>query len=226
VARELHDELGQVLTSLKLEFSWLVDEIRRGDPKPGVRFVNRLQSLIGLIEVSIATVRRISGDLRPAVLDHLGLPAAIQWEATTFEARTGIRCRFASGPIRDGLDGDRAIVVYRILQEALTNVARHAHAGAVRIELRERGRFLNLSVKDNGCGITRAELLNPRSIGLAGMRERARLAGGRVTIEGVRGRGTTVTVRVSLDGTPRRADRAGPGRPGRSRGARPRRVNA
>ena len=213
LARELHDELGQVLTSLKLEFMWLVDQIRRSEPKPGVQFVNKLQSLIGLIELSIASVRRISGDLRPAALDHLGLPAAIQWEATTFEARTGIRCRFASQLKMIDLDRDRAIAIFRILQEALTNVARHSHAGAVQIDLHERGRLLNLSIRDNGRGITKAESSNPRSIGLLGMRERARLFGGRVTIAGVRGRGTTVRVQVTLDAPAGAAKRNAPDRP-------------
>src|SRR5215212_6239877 len=87
LARELHDELGQVLTSLKLEFMWLVDQLKKAEPKPGIQLVNKLQSLIGLIEVSIQSVRQISGDLRPAVLDHLGLREAIQWEATKFQAR-------------------------------------------------------------------------------------------------------------------------------------------
>ena len=95
VARELHDELGQVLTSLKLEFMWLVDQLRNSEPKPGIQLVNRLQALIGLIEISIQSVRQISSDLRPAVLDHLGLKEAIQWAATKFQARTGIRCRVA-----------------------------------------------------------------------------------------------------------------------------------
>src|SRR5579864_6974095 len=89
VARELHDELGQVLTSLKLEFMWLVDELGKSEPKPGNQLVNKLQALVGLIEVSIQSVRQIAADLRPAVLDHLGLPEAILWEATKFEARTG-----------------------------------------------------------------------------------------------------------------------------------------
>ena len=212
VARELHDELGQVLTSLKLEFTWLVDQIRTGEPKPGVQLVDKLQSLIGLVELSIATVRRISGDLRPAVLDYLGLAAAIQWEATKFEARTGIRCRFRSRLKSKFLERERAVAVYRILQEALTNVVRHAHAGAVQIELSERGRLLALSVKDNGRGITKAESSSVSSIGLLGMRERARLFGGVVTIAGVRGRGTTVKVQVSLDGSPRRSKQLVPGR--------------
>ena len=198
LARELHDELGQVLTSLKLEFMWLVDELGKSDPKPGVQLVNKLQALVGLIEVSIQSVRHISGDLRPAVLDHLGLADAVQWEAARFERRTGIRCRVTSTVTREMPSRTHAMALFRILQEALTNVVRHAHAGAVRITLRERGRLLMLSVKDNGRGITKAEKSSVDSIGLLGMNERARLIGGRVTIAGVRGRGTTVTVQVPI----------------------------
>jgi len=198
VARELHDELGQVLTSLKLEFMWLVDELRGSEPKPGIQLVNKLQSLIGLIAISIQSVRQISGDLRPALLDHLGLKEAIQWEATKFQARTGIRCRVA-WEVKDGLaDRARQLALFRILQEALTNVVRHAHAGAVRVSVHERGRMLTLTVRDNGRGITKAELSSVESIGLLGMTERARLLGGRVAIRGVPGRGTTVTVQVPV----------------------------
>ena len=111
VARELHDELGQVLTSLKLEFMWLVDQVRNTEPKPGIQIVNKLQSLIGLVEVGIQSVRQISSDLRPAVLD-LGLKEAVQWEATKFQARTGIRCRVEWG-IKDGLtDRTRQLALF------------------------------------------------------------------------------------------------------------------
>lgn len=202
VARELHDELGQILTSLKLELMWLVEQIRKGEPRPGVQVVNKMQSLIGLVEISIQSVRQISGDLRPALLDHLGLPEAIQWEATKFEARTGIRCRFANQLKRGLTDRARARGVFRILQEALTNVARHAHAGAVRITLGERGNVIYLSIKDNGRGITPAESSSVDAIGLLGMRERARLLGGRMTIAGVPGRGTTVEVRIPAAAPP------------------------
>jgi signal transduction histidine kinase len=196
VARELHDELGQVLTSLKLEFMWLVDELKKNDPKPGIQLVNKLQALTGLIEVSIQSVRQISADLRPAMLDHLGLKEAIQWEATKFEARTGIRCRLSWEVNHAPSDRTRQLALFRILQEALTNVARHAHAGAVRIGLRERGRTLTLTVRDNGRGITKEEMTRVESIGLLGMNERARLLGGRVAIAGAPGRGTSVTVRI------------------------------
>ena len=198
VARELHDELGQVLTSLKLEFMWLVDQLRNSEPKPGIQLVNKLQSLIGLIEVSIQSVRQISSELRPAVLDHLGLKEAMQWEATKFEARTGIRCRLTWSLKTEPADRTRQLAMFRILQEAMTNVVRHAHAGAVRIGMRGRGRTMTLTVRDNGRGITKAELASVESIGLLGMNERARLLGGRVTIAGAPGRGTTVTVTVPI----------------------------
>jgi signal transduction histidine kinase len=198
VARELHDELGQVLTSLKLEFMWLVDQLRNNEPKPGIQLVNKLQSSIGLIEVSIQSVRQISSDLRPAVLDHLGLREAIEWAATKFEARTGIRCRLTWALKTELADRTRQLAIFRILQEALTNVVRHAHAGAVRISVRDRGRMLTLTIRDNGRGITKAERSSIESIGLLGMTERARLLGGRMTIAGVPGRGTTVTVTVPM----------------------------
>jgi signal transduction histidine kinase len=198
VARELHDELGQVLTTMKLESMSLVDELQKGEPRPGLRLVNKLQALVGLIEVSIQSVRQISAELRPAVLDHLGLCEAIQWEATKFQARTGIRCRVALDLRDERLDHARALALFRILQEALTNVVRHAHAGAVRITVRGRGQTATLTVKDNGRGIRKSELQSVESIGLLGMSERARLLGGRLRISGSVGRGTTVTVTVPL----------------------------
>ena len=198
VARELHDELGQVLTSLKLEFMWLVDQLRNTDPKPGIQLVNKLQSLIGLIEVSIQSVRQISSDLRPPALDHLGLREAILWEATKFEGRTGIRCRVVWELKNEPTERTRQLALFRILQEALTNVVRHAHAGAVRIAVRERGKMLTLAIRDNGRGIRKSEVTGIKSIGLLGMTERARLLGGRVTIAGSPGRGTAVTVTVPI----------------------------
>ncbi len=200
VARELHDELGQVLTSLKLEFMWLVDQLRNTEPKPSNQLVNKLQALIGLIEISIQSVRQISSDLRPGVLD-LGLKEAMQWAATKFEARTGIRCRVAWALKHEMTDPARQLALFRILQEALTNVVRHAHAGAVRISVRERGRMVTLTIRDNGRGVTSAELASVESIGLLGMTERARLLGGLVTITGAPGRGTTVTVSLPTNQT-------------------------
>ncbi|MDE3153559.1 MAG: sensor histidine kinase [Acidobacteriota bacterium] len=202
LSRALHDELGQMLTSLKLDLTWLAAEVTRREAHPPLPLINRLQSIVGLVDVTIGTVRRISRDLRPPVLDHLGLAEAIKWEATTFEARTGIRCRL-NAPAREvPVAQDAATVLFRILQEALTNVARHSHAGAVRIELARGRRHLRLEVRDNGRGMTEAEAADPQGLGLLGMRERALSVGGEVKVHGAPGRGTVVTVRVPAGSTP------------------------
>jgi len=196
VARALHDELGQLLTSTKLDLMWLCERLRHAEARPSLPLVNKLQSLAGLVEIAIATVQRITTDLKPPVLDHLGLEAALEWEATKFQARTGIRCRISSRLGSRELDAARATAVFRIAQESLTNVARHAHAGAVRLSLRHVKGNVVLEVQDNGRGITEAERNDRRSVGLLGMRERAHLLGGEVRITGVPGRGTRVFVSI------------------------------
>jgi PAS domain S-box-containing protein len=196
LARELHDELGQVLTSTKLDLMWLCDRVRQPGARPSLSLVNKLQSLAGLVELAIAAVQRITTELKPAVLDHLGLEAALEWEATKFHARTGIRCRVESRPAHFELDPLCATVLFRIAQESLTNVARHAHAGAVRLALRKQKNRVVLEVQDNGRGISERELKNPRSTGLLGMRERARLLGGELRILATPGRGTRVVVSI------------------------------
>lgn len=195
IARELHDELGQLLTGLKIDITWLAHELTRDPDRPTNDVVNKLQAMAGLVELSMKTIQQIVSRLRPAVLDHFGLIEALQWEAATFEQRTGIRCR-VSGRAHSELAHERATGVFRIFQEALTNVARHAHAGAVRIAVRETSRDLVLEIRDNGRGITAAEAQSPRSMGLLGMRERARLLGGELTVAGTRGRGTRIALKV------------------------------
>ena len=205
VARELHDELGQTLTAIKLELARAVGAFRRDQLSPAS--VDRLQSLIGLTEIGIATVKRIATDLRPATLDHLGLAAAIQWEATTFQARTGIRCRLIPGPDASALRAEQETMLFRIFQESLTNVVRHAQASAVQVKLSEGAGVFELRVSDNGRGISEAQVRDPRSIGLLGMRERAALIGGVFSIAGHPGKGTVVSVTVSLEGNRPRAAR-------------------
>ena len=195
LARELHDELGQVLTSTKLDLMWLCDRVRQPGARPSVSLVNKLQSLAGLVELAIAAVQRITTDLKPAVLD-LGLEAALEWEATKFHSRTGIRCRVESRLDNFELDQPRATALFRIAQESLTNVARHAHAGAVRVSLRKLKDRIVLEVQDNGRGMTERESRNPSSAGLLGMRERAHLLAGEFRIVGTPGRGTKVTVSI------------------------------
>ena len=196
LARELHDELGQTLTALKLELGRTADALKGSHLAPVV--MDRLQSLAGLVEIGVAMVKDIATKLRPPALDHLGLAEAIRWEAATFAARSGLRCHVIADKEQTVLTAGQQTAVFRIFQEALTNVVRHAQASAVRVRLTEKGGIFELRVSDNGRGITAAELEDTRAIGLLGMRERATQAGARLEIAGVRGKGTVITVRVEL----------------------------
>jgi signal transduction histidine kinase len=196
LARELHDELGQTLTALKLELGRISDELRRA--RVTLPVVDRLQSLVGLVEIGVAMVKRIATRLRPPALDHLGLAEAIRWEAATFRARSGLRCHVAADREHTGLTPKQQTALFRIFQEALTNVVRHAHASAVRVRLTEQRGTFELRVSDNGRGITADEAADAAAIGLLGMRERASQAGATLEIVGEPGKGTAVTVRVPL----------------------------
>jgi signal transduction histidine kinase len=197
IARELHDELGQTLTALKLEIGRAATTSVRQD-RVALLDIDRLQALIGHVEIALSTVKRISTDLRPPTLDHLGLAAAIRWEAMAFAARTGLRCRVRSNRQTPALSGEQQTVLFRIAQEAMTNIARHARASAVQIALHERGGVFELRIRDNGRGITSGQIADPRSIGLLGMRERVALIGGSFDVAGRRGKGTAVTVRIGV----------------------------
>jgi PAS domain S-box-containing protein len=200
LARELHDELGQTLTAIKLELARATDELRRS--QVSARAVDRLQSLVGLTDIGITTVKRISTRLRPATLDHLGLAEAIRWEAMTIRARTGLRCNVPADKDITVLTAEQQTMLFRIFQEALTNVVRHAKASAVHVALSQRGDSFELRIRDNGVGITDAQARHPGAIGLLGMRERAALIGGTFAIDGRRGKGTVVTVRLPIAAAP------------------------
>ncbi len=198
LARMLHDDLGQTFTSIRLELISALVRFRETALPEQIDLVDRLQNAAGLIDISLATLRRISTSLRPPVLDHLGLVAGIQLEATAFERRSGIRCRVTALPKELDTDRDRSTAVYRILLEALSNIARHSKAGAVRIALLRRSGTLLLKVEDNGRGIRPEEATNPRTMGLLGMRERALPFGGDVRVTpGPRG-GTRVLAILPL----------------------------
>jgi PAS domain S-box-containing protein len=199
VARELHDELGQTMTAIKLELNRAVTAFAREHLR--LELVDRLQSLAGMVDIGLATVKRIATNLRPPTLDHLGLPAAIEWEASSFGTRTGLRCVVAIEQDHTALSSDQQTAVFRIFQEALTNVVRHAHASAVRVTLSESDTLFTMQVRDTGAGISAEALADPRAIGLLGMRERAALIGGTLVITGRQGRGTTVSVRVPISST-------------------------
>jgi len=194
MARQIHDELGQALSALHLDVAWLRARLSDED----VVLEEKTRSMAALIEASIGRVRSLATELRPAVLDSLGLLAAIEWETQQFTRRTGIPCTHELPPDPPAVDADRSTEVFRILQEALTNVARHAGAREVVVTLRFWRNELQLSVGDDGRGITAAEIASPQSLGLVGMRERALLWDGAVEWRAREGGGTVVDLRLPL----------------------------
>ncbi len=194
IARELHDELGQVLTALRMEAVWLSRRLEEGDAQAA----ERAGAMCELIDRTITDARSIATRLRPSVLDDLGLVDALEWHARDFESRTGVACRFTHQGAPQ-LKGAKAIAAYRVAQEALTNVARHAGASRVEVRLEAgRGR-LTLSVGDDGRGFDPAIVAGQDGWGLAGMAERANLAGGRLEIASSPGGGTSVVLRLPLE---------------------------
>jgi signal transduction histidine kinase len=195
ISREIHDELGQALTALKMDLTWIAERVK-GDGKP---IGAKMKSMFELIDDTIRSVRRIASGLRPEILDEAeGLGTAIGWQAKDFQARTGIRCRISLPSELPPLDQDRSTATFRIFQEMLTNVARHAKATRVDISMKVDSNSLMLEVHDNGKGIADAAMRGPKSLGLLGMRERAALFGGDLRIAGVPGEGTKVTVSIPL----------------------------
>jgi len=201
IAREIHDELGQLLTGLKLDLAWFATRL----PSDPEYMRAKVRTMSGLVDDTIKSVRRIATELRPGILDDLGLTAAIEWQTQEFQTRTGIRCEFVvkQGNGMDGMeDPEKRTALFRILQETLTNVARHAHATEVVVALQEDSTAYELCVKDNGRGITDAEIAGRKSLGLLGIRERARLLGGEVHIIGRPGSGIAISVRIPLQRLP------------------------
>jgi len=199
IAREIHDELGGVLTGLKWDLEKIDNTLDSSNDCSHISEIReRIGSMTGLIETTINTVRRIASELRPGVLDDLGLVAAIEWQIEQFQSRSGLKCHWTNNAREIDLTRERATAVFRILQEILTNVLRHARATNLYVKLRRSKQFFELEVKDDGQGITESQLMNTQSLGLLGMKERALLVGGEVRITGKEGGGTTVVVRVPL----------------------------
>jgi len=194
ISRTIHDELGQVLTGLKMDVAWLQKHLDRHQQSQ----LQKTKAMSDLIDTAVQTVRQIATELRPGILDDMGLRAAVEWQLQEFQRRTGIQCTLVGSVEESVLNADGFTTAFRIFQEALTNVARHAQATQVEVALVESAGELTLSVRDNGRGIAADELDNPKSIGLLGMRERALQCGGEVQIRGAPGQGTTVAVRLPL----------------------------
>jgi len=204
IAREIHDEVGQALTALKMDLAWLGKKV----PPRSTPVRQKLRGMESVIDATMDALHRILAELRPGVLDDLGLPAAIRWLADEFKRRTEITCTIQMTGGEPGLDSGQATAVFRILQEALTNVARHAQAKHVEIRLHVLPTAFELVVTDDGRGITAAELEATGTLGILGMRERALTWHGRVTVHGEPGHGTTVRVFMPVD-RPAVAARAG-----------------
>ena len=196
IARELHDELGQVLTALRMDAVWLSERLQAQDPKAG----DRALTMCGLIDNTIDEVRGLATRLRPGVLDDLGLIDALEWYIADFGKRTGIACTFKHRQVPD-IDGIGATAAYRIVQEALTNVTRHAAATQVKVSLEPKKGMVTLAVADNGRGFDLQEIAASECLGLVGMRERAGLLGGSLEIRSRPGKGTKVCFKLPADGS-------------------------
>ncbi|HKW37333.1 MAG TPA: PAS domain-containing sensor histidine kinase [Burkholderiales bacterium] len=195
VAREIHDELGQSLTALKMDVGWLLGNLPAGLPS----LFAKLDAMQNQLDETVAATRRISADLRPLMLDDLGLIPAAEWLGQNFSERTGIPCTLHIHPPDIELAEPHASALYRILQESLTNVARHAKATRVEVTLERAGGTLLLTVRDDGRGFRPAEARARKTFGLLGLRERTLLLGGETSVASEPGQGTTVSVRIPLE---------------------------
>ena len=193
VAREIHDELGQALTALNMDLHWLQARLSNETEAK-----TRVAAMIDLAAKTMDAVHRLCTDLRPTLLDDFGLTAAMEWHVKEFQRRMGIRCQLSLPNELVALPKDVAIAVFRIFQEGLTNIARHARATRATITLRIETETLSLVIEDNGVGITEQKVADTHSIGLVGMRERALPWRGTVAVAGVEGKGTTVDLRIPL----------------------------
>jgi two-component system, NarL family, sensor histidine kinase UhpB len=195
IARELHDELGVRMTCMKLDLSRLLAMMRES-LFPREKMEEKIRSMNAEADSTIAEVQRLAAELRPGVLDDLGLVAAIEWQCQDFERRSGIRCLCEASFDQIKMSPSRATAAFRICQEALTNVARHAKATFVRVLVKKSGDDVLIEIQDNGRGIPAEKLNDAGSLGLLGMKERSMAIGGRLEIAGWPGKGTTVTLRL------------------------------
>ena len=195
IAREIHDEMGQALTVLKMDMHWLGQRL----PHATEVLIAKTMAMSTLIETTIQSVKKICSELRPQLLDDFGLSAAIEWQAEEFGNRTGLQFEIISDPEDIILDNAHSTAIFRIFQETLTNIARHANATRVQAILKETSGVIEMEIRDNGKGIKEEQVLNPQSFGLIGMRERAHFFGGDFKISGSRDKGTSVKVSIPID---------------------------
>ncbi|MGW8185877.1 MAG: sensor histidine kinase [Desulfobacterales bacterium] len=196
IARELHDQFGQTLTVLKMDLAWLAKHL----PGPKRSLQVKLDAMGAVIDATLQVLHRVCTELRPVILDDFGLAAAIQWQTEDFQGRTGIACSVILDTEAEKLSQDESTALFRIFQETLTNVLRHAAATEIGVHLWEEENQLKLEIADNGKGIAETEISSPTSLGLIGIRERVYGINGSIQFSGIRGKGTRVTVAVPLNG--------------------------
>jgi PAS domain S-box-containing protein len=195
IARELHDELGQSLTALQMDVAWCRERM----PSAQEGMAMRLARMEALLETTVAATRRISSDLRPLMLDDLGLWPALEWLVESFTQHTGIRCELSMQSEQLELPDVQATAIFRTVQESLTNIAKHARASRVDVTIEHEDSTLAVSVRDDGVGFAVEGSRKPNSYGLLGLRERAALLGGEAKVESAPGRGTRVEMRFPVE---------------------------
>ncbi len=203
IAREVHDEIGGLLTAIKMDLAWLKERL----PKTKKLLTDKTTTIENLVDKAMTAARNLAHSLRPGYLDSFGIVAAIEMEACEFEQRTGIKCLLTHNDEEMEIDlhPDVSIAMFRIFQESLTNIMKHAQASEVRILIQNSPDNIELTISDNGRGFSQDARLKPRSFGLRGIQERVAHFGGQVTFISAPGQGTTVSVTVPhipLDATP------------------------
>lgn len=198
IARELHDELAQALTALQMDIAWCKDR----SPEGQEAFAKKLDRMEALLDTTVAATRRIAADLRPLMLDDLGLLPAVEWLAENFTQRTGVPCELAISTSDLKLYNAHSTAVFRIVQESLANIAKHAKASRAEVTIEQSGAEITITVRDDGLGFSSQDPRKPNSFGLVGLRERAYLLGGNATITSSPGRGTHIEVRLPVSSIP------------------------
>jgi len=193
IAREIHDELGQIMTALKIDLSWIRDKYC-----DHTGLCEKTKSMLSQIDATIRTVKKIITELRPGILDHLGISAAIEWQAAAFQEISGIPCSVVIIPDQIILNEDLSTNIFRIFQEILTNVMRHAGATNVDVLFEKSDGLITLSVEDNGKGIDNRQISRPTSFGIMGIRERVNIMNGDIEIVGTHGRGTSISISIPM----------------------------
>jgi len=194
IAREVHDELGQLLTAIKIDLSWLEKKIHKNQKK----VISKTSSAKTIVDQAIRTVKKITSELRPGLLNDLGIVAAIEWQVTEFINRTGIQVKLSINPSEFNLQSDLSTTIFRITQESLTNITNHSNATKVKLAIKKNKSLIEVSISDNGVGITEEQINDYNSFGIIGIKERVNSFNGKIEISSLPGKGTTLDIFIPI----------------------------